>query len=127
MKLSKIGTEIAIVASVCVPLAIAFTLPIFYHPVPKDPPQRTFNATAWQTTEHQEERFAMLDDLKRQHKVIGMTAPQVYRLLGEPDWDLSKDNWIGYSMGNVGKDSATMLQIHFEGGHVDKIQVHRDT
>lgn len=125
MKLSKIVPEIAIVASVCIPLAFAFLLPFFYHPVPKDPSPRTFNATVWQTTTNLEERFAMVDDLRR--KVTGMTASEVYRLLGKPDWEMSKDNWIGYSLGIVGKDSETTLHIHFECNHVDKIVVHRDT
>ncbi len=74
----------------------------------KAPPPKTFNSTVWQATEHQQDRFITLADLNRQHKVVGMTAPQVYRLLSEPDDDLSKDNWIRYSMENVGKVGLLM-------------------
>src|ERR1700678_1600731 len=107
MKPSKITLEKVLTTIAFVLVALPFVLILFFHPVARDLSPRMFNADVWQTTEHREERFFMLDDLKRRYKLIGMTAPEIYRLLGEPDVEVSKDQEmsidysIKYGMGAV--------------------------
>lgn len=133
MKLSRVALGKALIAIAFVIVVLPFGLILFIHPVARDLSPRPFNAKAWQTTPHREDRFYMLDDLKQRYKLIGMTAPEVYRLLGKPDIEVSEDEVtavhysIKYGMGAVDKDSETSLYIDFDHGHVVKMEVFRDT
>ncbi len=89
----------------------------------------------WQTTRDRQIRFAMLDDLRQRYLVIGKTRQEIDQLLGKPDQVIENEEeagdtgkgFIRYDMGAVGGDSETALEIHFEHGRVDKIEVYRNT
>jgi len=121
--------ELAIVVGVTTIVAMPFVIPVIImclHIPAREPSPLPFNAEKWFSTRQLADRYAMLEDLKKQHKLLGMTEAEVYRLLGKPERELSFDGFVIYRLGAVGDDSVTELHIHFDKGHVDKVEVLRD-
>ena len=69
-------------------------------------------------------RWDMMNSLRNNYELIGMSKAEIIKLLGEPDGSLTTGNdfkyYLGYSKNGINTGSLT---VTFENGKVTKINV----
>ena len=88
-----------------------------------------FDSTKWKTADMNSEanfslRWDMMNSLRNDYDLIGMSKSEVIKLLGKPDADFSTEEdfryYLGYSKTGINTGSLT---VKFENGKVIKINV----
>ncbi|MCC7452644.1 MAG: hypothetical protein IT222_00650 [Crocinitomix sp.] len=88
-----------------------------------------FDSTKWKTAnlnleENWSLRWDMMNSLRNDYKLIGMSKNQIINLLGKPDDIFSTNNdfiyYLGYSKTGINTGSLT---LKFENGIVKEIEV----
>ena len=120
-----IGISILTVAMVAIVSLVIILFPIFENPFDN----RTFDKEIWHTyhnsTDQDNPRGNMADDLRKNHLYSGMTKKQVLELLGEPDFEKQSHvfkyvlgGWSGF---RIDYDS---LDIYFDSaGRLTKTRI----
>ncbi len=84
------------------------------------PVSRQFDSHTWVTCTNHSLRIAMVRDLQKKYKLIGMTRQQLFEILGNPDGSNSAPS-ATWDMGTtVGTDDNYFI-VYFDGDKVTKV------
>ena len=90
---------------------------------------KQFDAQKWKTAKMNSEdessmRWDMMNSLRDNYKLVGMSKKQIINLLGKPDERFTTENTFRYYLGysHSGIDEGSLI-IEFENGVVKSFQV----
>jgi outer membrane protein assembly factor BamE (lipoprotein component of BamABCDE complex) len=97
--------------------------------VSKNISEKKFDSQNWKTTKMNAEddcslRWDMMNSLRNNYKLVGMSKSEILNLLGKPDENFTSENTFRYYLGysHSGIDTGSLI-IEFENGIVKSFLV----
>lgn len=89
-----------------------------------------FNADKWKnsnlnTEENWDLRWRMMNDLRKNHKLVGMKKTEIEKLLGKPDSETNSKYSYYLGMTGTGINTGSLTITFNESEIVEKINVHQ--
>ena len=89
-----------------------------------------FDSDKWKnsdlnTEENWDLRWNMMNDLRKNHELVGMKKAEIEKLLGKPDSETNSEYSYYLGMTGTGINTGSLTITFNESGIVEKINVHQ--